>query len=476
MLLKSKTDQLIEIDKVSYEESMAAERSTGKLFKHFRAFRKSVLPSIMHYQNENADTDVSKAALFSKFFASVYVESSIFNENECSNKNQPILENINFSEQDIFEICKLLNVNKSKGPDDLLPFLFKNAETLSHSIYRIFRKISQTCIFPTCWKKAIISPLHKKDDKSDIENYRPVSLLSVISKILEQIIFKRLYEHFEKIFHKAQYGFRKNRSTIVELLTFLQLVYNGHENGDSIETVFTDYSKAFDRVDHGILLRKLFEQGVRDKNLKLIKSYLTERSQVVRVNGEISNSEKVTSGVPQGSILGPLFFLVFIYDLPDKCNTVIPFLFADEAKFISINLGRDEFQKDLDNVNLWTLENNMPFNVDKCTHLNFGKNRFSFKFNNEQIAHVDCQKDLGLIVSNDLTWSQHMEKACVKANRVFFMIKRNTSNLHWKAKLNLYKSMVIPVIMYASSCIGLNKYVMTQYEIIQKRAVNWILQ
>ena len=215
-------------------------------------------------------------------------------------------------------------------------------------------------------------------------------------------------------------------------------------------------------------MRKLFEQGVRDKNLKLIKSYLTERSQVVRVNGEISNSEKVTSGVPQGSVLGPLFFLVFINDLPDKCNTVIPLLFADDAKFISINLGRDEFQKDLDNVNLWTLENNMPFNVDKFTHLNFGKNRFSFNFKNEQIAHVDCQKDLGLIVSNDLTWSQHMEKTRVKANRVFFMIKRNTSILHWKAKLNLYKSMVILVIMYASSCIGLNKYVITQYEIIQK--------
>ena len=116
----------------------------------------------------------------------------------------------------------------------------------------------------------------------------------------------------------------------------MQLVYNGHENGDSIETVFTDYSKAFDRVDHAILLRKLFEQGVRDKNMKLIKSYLTERSQVVRVNGEISNSEKITSGVPQGSILGPLFFLVFINDLPDKCNTVIPLLFADEAKFMTM--------------------------------------------------------------------------------------------------------------------------------------------
>ena len=100
------------------------------------------------------------------------------------------------------------------------------------------------------------------------------------------------------------------------------------------------------------MLRKLIEQGVRDKNLKLIQAYLTERSQVVRVNGEISNSEKVTSDVSQGSILGPLFFLVFINDLPDKCNTVIPLLFPDDAKFISINFGRDEFQKDLDNVNL----------------------------------------------------------------------------------------------------------------------------
>ena len=120
------------------------------------------------------------------------MESSIFNENECSNKNQPILENNDFSEQNIFERCKLLNVNKSKSPDDLPLFLFKNAETLSHSIYQIFRKISQTCIFPACWKKAIISPLHEKDDKSDNESYRPVSLLSVISKILERIIFKAI--------------------------------------------------------------------------------------------------------------------------------------------------------------------------------------------------------------------------------------------------------------------------------------------
>ena len=127
-----------------------------------------------------------KQLCFQKFLHQYMWSRQFLTKTNAVTQNQPTLENIDFSEQDIFEICKLLNVNKSKGPDDLPPFLFKNAETLSHSIYQIFRKISQTCIFPACWKKAIISPLHKKDDKSDIEIYRPVSLLSVISKILGQ--------------------------------------------------------------------------------------------------------------------------------------------------------------------------------------------------------------------------------------------------------------------------------------------------
>ena len=156
----------------------------------------------------------------------------------------------------------------------------------------------------------------------------------------------------------------------------MQLVYNGHENDDSIETVFTDYSKAFDRVDHGILLRKLFEQGVRDKNLKLNKIIPNRKVSSRTSKWRNIKFRKSNERCTPGQYFGTLVFLVFINDLPDKCNTVIPLLFADDAKIISINLGRDEFQKDLDNVNLWTLENNLPFNVDKCTHLNFGKNDF----------------------------------------------------------------------------------------------------
>ena len=173
-------------------------------------------------------------------------------------------------------------------------------------MFQIFSKILQTSIFPDLWKNAIISPVFKKG-KADKENYRPVSLLPLISKIFERIVFIRLYDHYNKIFDKSQFGFRKKRSTIQHLLNLLNETYKGIENGDEIEVIFTNFSKAFDRVDHGILLRKLFSTVVRGKFLKLIKSYLTNRYQILRINGKESSREKVTSGVPQGSIRAPFF-------------------------------------------------------------------------------------------------------------------------------------------------------------------------
>ena len=168
-------------------------------------------------------------------------------------------------------------------------------------------------------------------------------------------------------------------------MTFLNETYKGIENGEEIKIIFTDFSKAFDRVDHGILLRKLLSTGIRGKLLKLIKSYLTNRHQIVRINGKEFSREKVTSGVPQGSILGPLFFLVFINDLPDYCVNLKTMLFADDAKFISSGQAQEQIQSDLNNVFNWTIDNNMPFNLDKCTYLKLGKNANDFYFNRHKI-------------------------------------------------------------------------------------------
>ena len=190
-----------------------------------------------------------------------------------------------------------------------------------------------------------------------------------------------------------------------------------------MEIIFTDFSKAFDRVDHGILLMKLFKNGVGRNLIKLMKSYLSNRSQSVKVNNEISDPKPVTSGVHQG-ILGPLFFLICINDLPSLCQNVTPLLFADDAKYISLGLAKEEIQNELNVIYNCTVQNNMPFNVDKRTHVSFTKSSNKFCINNTEIRLVDTQKDLGVKVSNDMSWNLHIDKAGLKANKTFFFDQR----------------------------------------------------
>ena len=298
--------------------------------------------------------------------------------------------------------------------------------------------------------------------------------MSIPSKTFEHILFKKLYEHCAEYLHVSQYGFRKNRFPIIQLITFLQKVYNGIESQQEIDILFTDFSKAFDRVDHGILLQKLHDIGVRGNLFEVLKSYLYDSSQRVRIANELSIEIPVTSGVPQGSILSPMLFLIFINDLPGKCEHIIPLLFADDAKFLSVGLSQNMAQKDLDVLLEWTKLNQLPFNMDKCNHMKIGESEKQLKFGDELIQMVSVQSDLGLTISNDLKWNLHIGKACSKAIRVFHMIKRNVSNLNTEAKLNLYKSMVVPVILYGSPCYGMSKYVMSELEKIQRRVVNWI--
>ena len=262
---------------------------------------------------------------------------------------------------------------------------------MSHSLAQIFRKIVQTCTFPDFWKTALVSPLFKKGDSSDISNYRPVSLLCIPSKFFERVLFNQLYAHYSPYLHISQFGFRRNRSTVTQILVFLQRVYEGVEQQKEIDIIFTDYSKAFDRVDHGILLRKLFKTGLRGKFLKLLESYLARQALYVKVDSSYSSEFRALSGVPQGSILGPLFFLIFVNDLPNSCASLFPLLFADDAKFLSVGIERSKIQNDLDNLFRWTSENCMPFNLEKCAHIKIGKADESYLFGDNTIESAATQ-------------------------------------------------------------------------------------
>ena len=319
-----------------------------------------------------------------------------------------------------------------------------------------------------------MSFLYSKKEKSDVTNYRPVSLLCIPSKIFEHMLFKPLYKHCEKYFHNSQYGFRKNLSPIIQLITFLQKVYEGIASRQEIDIIFTDFSKAFDKVDHAILLKKIHDIGIRGKLFKVLKSYISGRTQKVRVANELSEEFLVTSGVPQGSILSPLLFLIFINDLPNQCENIFSWLFADDAKFVSIGLPVPVIQNDLDAIQKWTDPNNLPFNKKKCRHMEIGDGQKQLKFGEEIIQKTSIKIDLGLIISDDMKWNEHIDMVCLKAIRVFYMIKRNVSNLTAKAKLNLYKSMIVPILLYGSPCYGMSKYVMSELESVQRRVVNWI--
>ena len=244
---------------------------------------------------------------------------------------------VHITEKLITDISSKLQLNKSNGPDNFGNIIFKFCSaSLSKSLVLLFQTMSNKGKFPSIWKISQITPICKEGSKAEVNCYRPISLLCCVSKIFEKVIYDKIYYHCRHRLNKIQFGFRKNRSATTQLLFFLDTVYRNFDtiSSDDISILYLDFAKAFDKVPHHLLIKKLESFDVGGNILLPLHSYLEDRKQFVKIGNCYSSLEYVTSGVPQGFILEPLLFLIFINDLPDAKPDTEGFGFADYYKFI----------------------------------------------------------------------------------------------------------------------------------------------
>ena len=457
--------------KREYEKKLAKEvRHNKRAFFRYVNSKLTVRPEISEMQNELGelvDNDIAICSILGKYFNSVYSPQSTDEMPDMENMSESEIREIVITREEIQTGLEKLNVNKSCGPDNIHPLVLqKTASATCIPLELIFRKSLQDGECPDDWRSANVAPIHKKGDRTDPSNYRPVSLTSQVCKLLETIVRKRLVEHLKEnnILRDEQHGFREGRSCLTNLLETIEQWTEIIDQGDSIDVAYLDFRKAFDLVSHRHLTYKMSKYGITGQLLRWVESFLYNRTQRVVIRGSVSESFAVTSGVPQGSVLGPVLFLIYINDLP--LDVVSPLsLFADDSKIFTkivseknksnkksnnnVN-GNEILQKDLDSVRDWASKWKMEFNVDKCKIMHLGNRnpRQTYKMGESNLNETTGERDLGVLIDCDLDFGKHIKEIVNKANRMVGMIKIGFTYLDKDMFMNLYPVLVRPLLEY----------------------------
>ena len=382
------------------------------------------------------------------------------NDNEDNGMNK--ISTLNITNNELIKAIDELSPSAAAGPDGFPALLLKQCKTeLATPLRILWTKSVEKGTVPNELKTCTITPIHKGGSRSIPANYRPIALTSHIIKIFEKVLRSNIVQHMNEnnLFNQNQHGFRTGRSCLSQLLEQYDTILNILDEGANADVVYLDFSKAFDKVDHEIVLKKIEQLGITGKILDWLKSFLTGRHQTVMVNGVKSDPQKVVSGVPQGSVLGPLIFLILIGDIDKDIIHSHLKSFADDTratKSIKSLFDVTILQKELDIIYKWTHENNMELNDVKFELLRYGpnqtlKDQSNYKSPSGKIIETkDVVKDLGIFMSSDGMFKYQINRSIEKAKNLISWILRTFNSRTQIAMTTLYKSLVIPTIEYCS--------------------------
>ena len=422
-----------------------------------------------------------KAEILVKQFQSVFTTDKSDSLPTTTKQVKNTIPKLNITSKGVAELLKKVNPGKASGPDNIPNRVLKEcAEQLAPSFTCIFQLSVDSGELPVEWLNANISCIFKKGDKHQAENYRPVSLTSVPCKLLEHIICKHMLKHLErnKVLTTLNHGFRSGYSCETQLLTTMNDLLKSYDTGKQVDIAILDFSKAFDTVPHKRLLHKLSQYGIRGPLLAWLTNFLTNRKMRVALEGEFSEELRVDSGVPQGTVLGPILFLCHINDLPDAVQSTVR-LFADDCLlYREINNQEDhhKLQKDLENLEKWADTWGMRFNAKKCYILSIKKKSQKFyTLNGHILEEVSSNPYLGLQIADDLRWNIHITNITKKASSTLGFLRRNLQHCPIECRKIAYISMVRSILEYGATIWDpYIKKEIDQLEKIQRRGARFI--
>ena len=468
---------------------------TKKFWSHVKSKNLSHrIPDCMHRNNTYRNKPLDKAELFNEYFYEQFSDASQYDV-DIDWVNDATLNDIDFSLHRIQKLLSNINPNKACGPDGIHGRILKNCpQSLAQPLSILFKLSYNTGNLPADWKAANIVPVHKKGQKDDIENYRPISLTSLVMKTFERIIKEELLFKTSHLLDERQHGFLSQKSCTTNMLYFSDNVVMSINDCNTMSTdvVYFDFSKAFDSVNHDLILHKLkVFYAIDGRLLKFLKNYLLGREQCVTIENYKSTNKGVLSGVPQGSILGPVLFVLFMNDLPQGINPGTNLaLYADDTKLWRKILNSRDLallQKDIDYLHMWSLNNKMNFHPKKCKVVSINHKPsplsmlpfvgYHYNLGENFLEYADSEKDLGVDITSNFSYNVHCDRIISRANQKFGMLKRTCNFVNdVKRRRILYLTLVRSQFEHCSQIWHPNSStLMDKFENVQKRCLKWVL-